>query len=141
MITDSEILRRHQRGLSFRIVPSTDWRATLRTRANVLVTGPKDALAAFLKMARSEMREPIRSSDAAPLPFLEGARTLILSDVDALDRADQERLRRWFDEREDADVQVVSLTTVPLFPLVTENAFDAQLYYRLNTIFLEIQPA
>jgi len=122
-------------------VPSTDWRATLRTRANVLVTGPKDALAAFLKMARSEMREPIRSSDAAPLPFLEGARTLILSDVDALDRADQERLRRWFDEREDADVQVVSLTTVPLFPLVTENAFDAQLYYRLNTIFLEIQPA
>jgi transcriptional regulator of acetoin/glycerol metabolism len=141
MITDSEILRRHQRGLSFRIVPPTDWRATLRTRANVLVTGPKDALAAFLKTARSEMREPIRSSGAAPLPSLEGARTLILTDVDALDGADQQRLRRWFDERDNADVQVVTLTTVPLFSLVTANAFDAQLYYRLNTIFLEIQPA
>lgn len=141
MRTDSEILRRHQRGLTFRIVPPIDWRATLRTRANVLVTGPKDALASFLQTARSEMREPIRSSGAALLPFPEEVRTLILTEVDALDGADQQRLRRWFDERQNADVQVVSLTSVSLFSLVNANAFDAQLYYRLNTIFLEIQAA
>jgi transcriptional regulator of acetoin/glycerol metabolism len=34
---------------------------------------------------------------------------------------------------------VISLTSIPLFSLVSENAFDTELYYRLNTIFLEVQ--
>ena len=139
MLTDSEIIRRHQRNLTFQLVPPTDWRIILRTRANVLVMGPKDALAAFLRTARSEMRDPIRTSGATLPPFLEGARTLILTDVDTLSCADQQRLRRWFDERQNADVQVISLTSEPLFSLVGANAFDTQLYYRLNTIVLEIQ--
>jgi hypothetical protein len=142
MRTDSEILRRHQRGLNFRVVPPSDWRATLRMRANVLVTGPDDALEAFLHMARSEMREPIRSSSGPALPpFLDGVRTLILTEIDALTDADQRRLGSWFDERRHADVQVVSLTSAPLFSLVQANAFDADLYYRLNTVLLEVQTA
>jgi hypothetical protein len=139
MLTDSEIIRRHQRKLTFRIVPPTDWRTILNTRANVLVTGPKDALAVFLQTARSEMRDPIRASGPGLPPFLDGARTLIISEVDALTVADQQRLRRWFDERKNADVQVISATSEPLFALVNANAFDAQLYYRLNTIVLEIE--
>jgi hypothetical protein len=139
MLTDSDIIRRDQRKLSFRLVPPTDWRVILRTRANVLVTGPKDALAVFLQTARSEMRDPIRTSGPALPPFLDGARTLILTEVDALSGTDQQRLRRWFDERQNANVQVISLTSEPLFSLVSANAFDVQLYYRLNTIVLEIQ--
>ena len=139
MLTDSDIIRRHQRKLTFRLVPPTDWRTILNTRANVLVTGPKDALAVFLQTARSEMRDPIRTSGPGLPPFLDGARTLIISEVDALTVADQQRLRRWFDERKNADVQVISATSEPLFALVNANAFDAQLYYRLNTIVLEIE--
>jgi len=139
MLTDSDIIRRHQRKLTFRLVPATDWRTILRTRANVLVTGPKDALEVFLQTARSEMRDPIRTSGSGLPPFLDGVRTLILTEVDALPGTDQQRLRRWFDERENADVQVISATTEPLFELVNANAFDAQLYYRLNTIVLEIE--
>jgi hypothetical protein len=139
MLTDSEIIRRHRRTPTFQLVPPTDWRIILRTRANVLVMGPKDALAAFLKTARSEMRDPIRTSDSTLPPFLDGARTLILTDVDALSGPDQQRLRRWFDERHNADMQVISLTSAPLFSLVSANAFDTQLYYRLNTIVLELQ--
>lgn len=138
MLTDSEIIRRHQRKLTFRIVPPTDWRMILHTRANVLVTGPKDALAVFLQTVRSEMRDPIRTSGPGLPAFLDGARTLILSEVEALTAADQQRLRRWFDERQNADVQVISTTSEALFELVNANAFDAQLYYRLNTIVLEI---
>jgi hypothetical protein len=141
MLTDSDILRRGQRKPTFRLVPPTDWRVILRTRANVLVTGPKDALTAFLQTARSEMRDPIRTSGPALPPFLDGVRTLILSEVDALASTDQQRLRRWFDERRNADVQVISLTSEPLFSLVSANAFDPQLYYRLNTIVLELQTA
>jgi Sigma-54 interaction domain len=139
MLTDSDIIRRHQRKLTFRLVPPTDWRVILRTRANVLVTGPKDALAVFVQTARSEMRDQIRTSGPGLPPFLDGARTLILNDVDALPATDQQRLRVWFDERQNADVQVISVTSQPLFELVNANVFDAQLYYRLNTIVLEIE--
>jgi hypothetical protein len=141
MLTDSEILRRHQRRLSFRLVPPSDWRALLRLRANLLVSGPKDALAAFLETAQPEMREPIRTVGPALPPFLDGVQTLILTEIDALDGADQQRLRRWFDERRHEGVQVVSLTSAPLFPLVAAKTFDTALYYRLNTILLEIQIA
>lgn len=141
MLTDSDILRRDQRKPTFRLVPPTDWRVILRTRANVLVIGPKEALAAFLQSARSEMRDPVRTSGPTLAPFLDGVRTLILTDVDALASTDQRRLRRWFDDRRTADVQIISLTSEPLYSLVSANAFDAQLYYRLNTVVLELQTA
>src|SRR5215471_2620809 len=137
MLTDSEILRRHQRGSTFRVVPSTDWRATLRLRANIMVAGPRDALAAFVEAAQPELREPIRLANAALPPVLDGFRTLILTDVDRLDLLDQQRLRDWFDQRRNTDIQIIALTTTPLFSLVTAKAFDTDLYYRLNTIFLE----
>ena len=139
MLTDSEILRRTQRRATFRVVPTTDWRAILRTRANVLITGPTAALSAFAAMARSEMREPIRSAGPALPALLGGAQTLILTDVDALDRDSQQRLARWLDRQPGA--QVVALSSTNLFALVTKNAFDRDLYYRLNTVLLDIESA
>ena len=38
----------------------------------------------------------------------------------------------------DRPQQVVSLTTRPLFPLVTRGSFDEDLYYRLNVIMLRV---
>ena len=141
MRTDSEILRCQQRRPTFRTVPSNDWRALLRTRANLLVNGPTSALTAFAQMAQSEMREPIRSV-CPPLPaFLGEVRTLIITDVAGLDRVDQRRLIAWLDERRNAGLQVVALASPPLFSLVSTNRFDTQLYYRLNTISLEIEAA
>jgi len=140
MPTDSEILRRHQRGSHFRLTPPSDWRETLRIGANVLVTGPNDALAAFLQAARSELREPIRTGEGV-LPPLDGVRTLVLTALETISGADQQRLQRWLDERRNEDVQVLSLASVPLYSLVAANTFDAELYYRLNTILLEIQAA
>jgi transcriptional regulator of acetoin/glycerol metabolism len=141
MLTDSEILRRAQRRAAFRVVPTADWRALLRRRTNVLVSGPAEALTAFVRIARSEMREPIRSAASALPQALDGARTLILTDVGALDGHNQQRLVRWLDELENREMQIISLTSVPLFSLVERNAFDARLYYRLNTIFIEIEAA
>ena len=138
MLTDSEILRRHQRGQSFRFVPSADWRTTLGLRANVMIAGPKSALDAFLEAARPELREPVKSAGGA-LPRADGVGGRGPADVDRLDGAEQRRLRRWFEDRRNADVQLISLTSMPLFSLVSENAFDTELYYRLNTIFLEVQ--
>lgn len=141
MQTDSEILRRYQRRPAFRVVPSSDWRAIIRKRTNVLVIGPKAAQAAFLRLAQSEMREPIKSVGDALPSIPDGVQTLVLTEVDALDRAQQKKLATWLSEREAQDVQIISLATTPLFSLVEAKRFDAQLYYRLNTILLEIQAA
>jgi hypothetical protein len=140
MPTDSEILRRRQIGLKFRLVPLENWRAHVRTRANVLVTGPGEALSPFIQAARSEMREPIASvAGSAPL-FLDGP-TLILTEVDALDAPGQRRLEQWMNEPRNAHTQIISLTSVSLFGLVKARRFDPDLFYRLNTIHLKIQDA
>jgi hypothetical protein len=140
MPTDSEILRRHQIGLKFRLVPLENWRAHMRTRANVLVTGPAPALSAFIETARPEMREPIASVAGSTPLFVDG-RTLILTEIDALDAPGQRRLMQWVNEPRNLHTQVISLTSVSLFGLVEASRFDSDLFYRLNTIHLKIQHA
>ena len=139
MLTDSAIIRREQLMLpGFRVEPPEDWRSLLRTRAHVLVTGSRNALTAFTRSARSELREPVVTiASGAPLYF-DGARTVILSDVNALDSLNQRRLLAWLNESRNADIQILSLTSAPVFAFV-EKGFDANLYYRLNTIYLELQ--
>ena len=124
--------------------PPDGWTSLIGTRANVLVTGTADALTAFVSAARPAMREPVRSTAHSALmqpeparPILP-ARTLILTDVNALDEAGQQWLMKWLNDGSDADTQVISLTSVPLFALVESKRFDATLYYRLNTIHLKI---
>jgi hypothetical protein len=137
MRTESELLQRQQRP-KFRLVSPADWRVLVRTRANVLVSGPKDALTAFAHAARPELREPIGSVACSAPVFLEG-HTLILGDVHTLDDVGQQRLMLWIDEPRNADMQIIALSSVRLFSLVMTNRFDTDLFYRLNTIHLEIQ--
>jgi hypothetical protein len=125
--------------------PPDGWTSLIGTRANVLVTGTADALTAFVSAARPAMREPVRWTSHSALmhpeparPAVLPARTLILTDVNGLDEAGQQWLMTWLNERNDADTQVISLTSVPLFALVESKRFDATLYYRLNTIHLKI---
>ena len=138
MPTDSEILRRDQISPRFRLVPLEDWRAHLRTRSNVLVTGPRDALSSFIQSARSEMLEPVASvAGSAPLGF--DARTIVLFDVDTLAATEQRRLTQWMNEPRDSRAQIISATSVSLFSLVEAGRFDGDLFYRLNIIHLKIQ--
>jgi hypothetical protein len=138
MLTDSAIFRREQLRPSFRVEPPEDWRALLRTRAHMLVMGSHSGLSAFARAARSELREPIASISGGTPLFLEGARTLILGDVNTLDSAGQQRLLAWMNERRNADTQILALTSARVFAFV-ESGFDPNLYYRLNTIYLELQ--
>ncbi len=102
-----------------------------------MVTGPDAALTAFAGAARSELREPVRTVSCASPLFLEG-RTLLLTDVEMLDEAGQQRLLRWMSETRNADTQVVALSSGQLFQKVCAHRFSADLYYRLNTILVEL---
>lgn len=68
-------------------------------------------------------------------PAKEG--TLFLNDVAALRRDQQLALQDWLDV-DSADVQIISLTSLPLDRLVAEGQFLESLYYRLNVIRLDV---
>jgi DNA-binding NtrC family response regulator len=84
------------------------------------------------------MREPIRSV-ACSAPLFLDAQTLILTDADTLDADGQRRLRRWMNEPRNAPAQIISLTSADLLAFVEAGRFDADLFYRLNTIHLKVQ--
>jgi hypothetical protein len=78
-----------------------------------------------------------RTGEPLVLPPVARARTLILQDVGALTRADQHRLLDWLD-RAAGRTQVVSTTPASLWPRVQAGAFIDRLYYRLNTVCMDV---
>jgi DNA-binding NtrC family response regulator len=65
-----------------------------------------------------------------------GVGSLIVSDVARLDDAGQRALYEWLNQRAAERIQVLSVTAVPLWPLVARGAFLDALYYRLNVMHL-----
>ena len=63
--------------------------------------------------------------------------TVLLRDVDALRQEEQRRLLEWVDSPGNWS-QVISTASAPLLGLVEDRAFDAALYYRLNTVYIDL---
>jgi hypothetical protein len=61
--------------------------------------------------------------------------TLVVWDVDTLNRTQQELLLAWMDSHA-VDLQVISVGEDPVFPLVLRKELIATLYYRLNMVCL-----
>ena len=109
---------------------------------NVLVTGPRAATRAFIVAITPSLRSPIRLLDCSgrlDLPTESG--TIVLKDVDALSRHEQERLTQWLDTAQPPAWQMIALTTIPLYRQVETGAFLDALYYRLNIVHLEVSQA
>jgi hypothetical protein len=62
---------------------------------------------------------------------------MILQDIGALGHTDQLSLLDWL-ERAAGRTQVVSTTSTPLWPLIQAGAFIDSLYYRLNTVCVDV---
>ena len=109
---------------------------------NVLVMGPRAATRAFILSITPSLRSPIRLLDCSgrlDLPTESG--TIVLKDVDALSRSEQERLTQWLDTALPPSWQMIALTTIPLYHRVQTGAFLDALYYRLNIVHLEVSQA
>jgi DNA-binding NtrC family response regulator len=65
--------------------------------------------------------------------------TLILEDVAALSRDQQTALLQWLEDV-GRSVQIIATDTEPVFPLVEKGRFLDALYYRLNTVLLDLRP-
>jgi sigma-54-interacting transcriptional regulator len=111
-----------------------------KRRSNLLLEGPAGPIRTALERLWLEPREPILTwSPGQPLdlPPPGRAATMVLHDVSELTYVEQHRLLAWMDQV-DGRIRVVSTTAVPLWPRVNAGAFNDVLYYRLNTVCVDV---
>jgi hypothetical protein len=109
-----------------------------REHPNLLLIGSDAAIEATLAQIRPWLRVPIASwipceNDCPVAPL----RTMIVRDVETLTTTQQACLMNRITEC-GADLQIVSTTRTPLYVHVGRGAFQTSLYYRLNTIVLDV---
>jgi len=119
----------------------TEWDLLVRAPHNLLLMGTSSATDEMLGALKPHLRVPLHeytppAGGSVPQPS-EG--TLVLSEVAKLDATQQTTLLQWLDQMSEClDVQVVSTTSEPLFPLVQTGAFHPDLYYKLNVVLMDL---
>lgn len=132
------LLKRERRIV--RPVPRKDLQVGSMPRTNVLVVGNPEATRIVIDMLRLDLRGPIarwRAGQPLDLPSPTRAATLVLENVSRLTTDEQFRVLRWLDDVK-GRIRVVSTTNEPLWPRVQVGVFNEVLYYRLNTVFVDM---
>jgi Sigma-54 interaction domain len=117
-----------------------DCRLARAARVNLLVIHGNGVVRDLLEWLTLDLQKPIATwctGERLVLPPVASTRTIILQDVGALTDADQHRLLDWLD-RARGRTQVVSTTPAPLLPRVQAGTFIEKLYYRLNTVYMDV---
>ena len=107
---------------------------------NLLLTGGAVVVQSVLETLLSNHDQSIACwwpGQRLVLPAMQRPAMMILHDVGALGAEDQLQLLQWL-ERDIGRTKVVSTTPAPLMPLVEKGAFNDTLYYRLNTVSVQI---
>lgn len=111
-------------------------------RVNVLFIGADEALGRQL-VSSLDLARPLvtwRPGEPMHLPEHGSVRTLLIRDIGEMSGAEQVRLLEWL-TRAVGRTQVVSTTRFPLMPLVEDGRFINTLYYRLNTVCVDLTSA
>ena len=118
----------------------SEWRMLRAVRPNILVIGDADVVESAVSAIVAELPGPVSYlRPNSPPPSADEVEMLVVPDVTALTR---DRQREWLTWLNDADVrrpQIVATSDVPVYPLVKRDLFSGTLYYRLNTILLDMQ--
>jgi hypothetical protein len=109
------------------------------SRANVLLAGGDELVGPVLQTLLGTVQHPIMSwfsGEQFALPLID-AGTLVLHEVGALGLLEQIQLLEW-SERAMGNTRVISTTSVHLLPRVRAGGFIDTLYYRLNTVYVDV---
>lgn len=109
-------------------------------RKNLLLIGDARTVRVALDVLWLDVDEPVlrwRPGQTLDLPCGGYEVTLVLHDVGELTGEEQARMLGWFDHG-DGRTRVVSTSTDAVWPRVTSGAFDETLYYRLNTVHVDV---
>lgn len=115
-----------------------DWRALLRTGANMLLVGPRPILDAFLAAAADYLKGPVHLVTPADIIPVDCRGTLVMYDASSLAQSQQDALMALTGA--DAErPQIISLSETHLWRADGPLAVPVDLYYRLNTICLDLR--
>jgi hypothetical protein len=109
-------------------------------RVNLLLIAPDAVVRYVLESLLLNLREPVARwalGQPLALPPPEFINTMILHDVGRLHPREQLELLDWL-EQADGRTQVVSTSPAPLLPRVHSGLFIDTLYYRLNTVCVDV---
>jgi hypothetical protein len=124
-----------------RKIPLPEWRALLSYHPNLLLEGAMfDVEETLVALATDFYPRRISWSEHGhcELPVSElGEITIVVREVTARDARSLDGLQTWL-EAARRPIQVVTTSSVPLFPLVERRAFPVDLYYRLNTLRFQL---
>lgn len=122
---------------TIRLASTHEWRSVCTRHHCMLLEGPEDVTETVLLHLKPHLCTPVVWTwSQLPREFPAGqCGALVLRNVAALGRKEQERLLGWLDAPH-GPAQVVSTTAHPLFSSVARGRFDDVLYYRLNVIRL-----
>jgi hypothetical protein len=121
-------------------ISDNEWRMLRAVRPNILVIGAPDAIESTVSALVAQLPGPVsylRSN--APPPAIDEAEMIVVPDVAALSPDLQHEWLAWLDNVDVRRPQIVATSGVPVYPLVTAEQFSGLLYYRLNTILLDVQ--
>lgn len=107
---------------------------------NLLLAGAHGAIRTTLGTLLRNVEGPILAwypGERLVLPRHPRVGTMILHEVGLMDYEDQLQLLEWLETRA-ARIQIVSTTSSPLLPRVESGAFNDTLYYRLNTMHVDV---
>jgi hypothetical protein len=111
------------------------------TRANLLLVGTEGLVLNLVSVLVPDLSPGLTSRRRNRRLLLPPASSrvaaVVIRDVDALTPEDQLGLFNWLDAAKNG-TQVVSTASAPLLPLVETGAFNAALYYRLNTVYINL---
>jgi hypothetical protein len=116
-----------------------DWRLARAAGVNLLVVVP-EGTNGFTELLMEELPRPVVAwlpGERLMLPQAGQTGTLLLHNIGAMSLPDQRDLIEWL-EGAAGQTQVVSLTPVPLLPLVETGTLLHRLYYRLNTVCVDL---
>ena len=116
------------------------WLTTVGHRPNVLIECPAESVDTAMQHAMTWCALPFRCCVLPGKLEMPTTRkgTLLLRDVSSLTLPQQVALYDWISAAA-GEVQVVSLTTTPLAPLVEQGEFLEGLFYRLNVVRLDAE--
>ena len=115
-------------------------RLLLRTlRPNLLLIGSPEQIETTSAILIAEVLKPVLywTAEALP-PTRTDAATIMIHDIASMSPTHQEAWLAWINGPSARDTQVIATSVIAVFPLVTRNLFLGDLYYRLNTMLLDL---
>jgi transcriptional regulator of aromatic amino acid metabolism len=109
-------------------------------RVNLLLIAADGVVRYVIESLLLDLQEPIerrKPGEHLTLPSPSDGGTLVIHDVGSLSADDQLRLLDWL-ERAEGRTQVVSTSATQLLPRVESGTFIDTLYYRLNTVCVDV---